>query len=144
MIGLTDVAQFLRIPGRNKALTSPLQFIEMLEKGLPLGSVVRIAEALAPRDLRFRNRIVPRATFARLKARRRRLNMSQGELVARLAGVWIEALRTWKTEEDARTFLVRKHPLLEDARPLDLALHSEVGAKLVREVLGRLNHGTAA
>ena len=143
MISLVEAARFLQIPGKDKALTSSLQFIEFLEKGLPISSVDRIADALAPRDVAFRNHIVPRATFARMKVEKRRLNKTQGELVARLAEVWTDALRVWKSEDDARGFLTRKHPLLENNRPLDLALQSEIGAQLVRDILGRLEHGTA-
>lgn len=143
MTSLVETARFLQIPGKDKTLASPLQFIEFLEKGLPISSVERIAEALAPRDVEFRYHIVPRATFARMKAEKRRLNKTQGELVARLAEVWTDALRVWKSEEDARSFLSRKHPLLENNRPIDLALQSEIGAQLVRDVLGRLEHGTA-
>jgi putative toxin-antitoxin system antitoxin component (TIGR02293 family) len=91
----------------------------------------------------FRYHIVPRATFARMKVEKRRLNKTQGELVARLAEVWTDALRVWKSEEDARSFLTRKHPLLENNRPIDLALQSGIGAQLVRDILGRLEHGTA-
>ena len=143
MTSLVEAARFLQIPGKNKVLTSPLQFIEFLEKGLPFSSVERIAEALAPRDVEFRYHIVPRATFARMKVEKRRLNKTQGELVARLAEVWTDALRVWKSEEDARSFLTRKHPLLENNRPIDLALQSGIGAQLVRDILGRLEHGTA-
>jgi putative toxin-antitoxin system antitoxin component (TIGR02293 family) len=143
MTTLVEAARFLQIPGKDKTLTSSFQFIEFLEKGLPFSSVERIADALAPRDVEFRYQIVPRATFARMKVERRRLSKTQGELVARLAEVWTDALRVWKKEEDARSFLARKHPLLENNRPLDLALQSEIGAQLVRDVLGRLEHGTA-
>ncbi|GAB1718881.1 MAG: hypothetical protein NTAFB09_06120 [Nitrosospira sp.] len=143
MTSLVEAARFLQIPGKNKALTSPLQFIEFLEKGLPLSSIERIAEALAPRDVEFRYHIVPRATLARMRVEKRRLTRTQGELVARLAEVWTDALRVWKSEEDARSFLTRKHPLLENNRPIDLALQSGIGAQLVRDVLGRLEHGTA-
>jgi putative toxin-antitoxin system antitoxin component (TIGR02293 family) len=143
MKNLVEAARFLQIPGKDKALTSPLQFIEFLEKGLPLSSIERIAEALAPRDAGFRYHIVPRATLARMRVEKRRLNKAQGELVARLAEVWTGALRVWKSEEDARSFLTRKHPLLENNRPIDLALQSEIGAQLVRDILGRLEYGTA-
>jgi putative toxin-antitoxin system antitoxin component (TIGR02293 family) len=142
MISLFEAARFLQIPGKGKDLESALQYLILLDKGLPLRSVDRIAGVLAPDDTEFRYRIVPKATLARLKAKRR-LNKAQSELVTRLAEVWTDAIRVWKTEEDARSFLYRKHPLLENKRPVDVTLQSEVGAQLVRDVLGRLEHGTA-
>lgn len=123
-------------------MASPFQFLTHLDKGLPVGSVDRIAALIAPSDAAFRYRIIPKATLARLRAKRR-LSRSQGEIVARLAEVWTDALRVWKTAAEARGFLHRRHPLLENQEPIELALQSAIGAQLVRDVLGRLEHGTA-
>lgn len=137
-----EAASFLQIPSKNKPLGSSFQLLDLLEKGLPASSVDRIADAIAPGDAAFRYRIVPKATLARVKDKRR-LNKRQSELVTRLAEVWTDAIRVWKSDEGARSFLHRKHPLLENKRPIDVALQSEIGAQLVRDVLGRLEHGTA-
>src|SRR5438874_10685773 len=123
MISLFEAARFLEIPGKDRDLESALQYLALIDKGLPFRSVNRIAGVLAPDDTEFRYRIVPKATFARLKAKRR-LNKAQSELVTRLAEVWTDAIRVWKTEEDARSFLSRKHPLLENKRPVDVTLQS--------------------
>ncbi len=143
MNSLLQAAKFLEIPAKDKPLESDVQYLDLLDKGLPVKSIYRIADAIAPEDREFRYRIVPKATFARIKLKRHRLNRSQSELVTRLAEVWTDALRVWKTEDDARRFLNRNHPLLDNKRPMDLALQSEVGAQLVRDVLGRLEYGTA-
>jgi putative toxin-antitoxin system antitoxin component (TIGR02293 family) len=140
MVSLFEAARFLQVPAKDKPLTSHLQYLEYLDRGLPASSIDRLAGALAPKDAKFRYRIVPRATLARMK---NRLNKSQGELVTRLAEVWTDALRVWKSEDEARGFLHRPHPLLDNQRPIDLALESAIGAALVRDVLGRLEHGTA-
>ncbi len=142
MTSLFEAARFLGLPARGKPLESASQYLLILDKGLPLRSIDKIAGALAPEDRQFRYRIVSKATLARRKASRR-LNKAQSELVTRLAEVWTDALRVWKTEENARSFLYRKHPLLENKRPVDLTLQSELGAQLVRDILGRLEHGTA-
>jgi putative toxin-antitoxin system antitoxin component (TIGR02293 family) len=148
MTSLFETARFLGLPAKGKRLESASQYLHLLDKGLPLRSINKIAGALAPEDRQFRYRIVPKATLARLmkvrrRKERRRLNKAQSELVTRLAGVWTDANRVWKTEANARSFLYRKHPLLENKRPVDLTLQSEVGAQLVRDILGRLEHGTA-
>jgi putative toxin-antitoxin system antitoxin component (TIGR02293 family) len=142
MTSLFEAARFLQIPARDRPLESGLQYLAYLDKGLPFSSIDRIAAAFAPKDREFRYRIVPKATLARLRGKRR-LSKAQSELVTRLAEVWTDAMRVWKGEDEARSFLYRKHPLLENNRPVDLALKSEVGAQLVRDVLGRLEHGTA-
>jgi putative toxin-antitoxin system antitoxin component (TIGR02293 family) len=147
-MAIHETARFLQIPAKDKPLDSSLQFLIHLDKGFPVSSVDKVAVAFAPKDFDFRYRIVPKATLARLKAKQRkhkaqRLSKPQSELVARLAAVWTDAIRAWKTEEGARNFLYRKHPLLEDKRPVDLALQSELGAQIVRDILGRLEHATA-
>lgn len=142
MTSLFKTAKLLEVPEKNRPLRSAVQYLTYVDKGLPVRSLDRIAHAIAPADAAFRYRIVPKATLARLKTKRR-LNKSQGEIVTRLAEVWTDATRVWKTDEAARGFLNRKHPLLDNKRPIDLMLQSEIGAQLVRDVLGRLEHGTA-
>lgn len=142
MTTLFETAKLLEVPEKNRPLRSAVQYLTYVDKGLPVRSLDRIAHAIAPADAAFRYRIVPKATLARLKTKRR-LNKSQGEIVTRLAEVWTDATRVWKTDEAARGFLNRKHPLLDNKRPIDLMLQSEIGAQLVRDVLGRLEHGIA-
>jgi putative toxin-antitoxin system antitoxin component (TIGR02293 family) len=143
MNSLFQAARFLEIPAKGQPLESDMQYLKFLDKGLPVKSIYRIADAMAPEDREFRYRIVPKATFARIKLKRQRLSRLQSELVTRLAEVWTDALRVWKTEDEARSFLNRTHPLLGNRRPVDLALESAMGAELVRDILGRLENGTA-
>jgi putative toxin-antitoxin system antitoxin component (TIGR02293 family) len=57
--------------------------------------------------------------------------------------VWSQSVRIWKSEAAARGFLYRAHPLLAQRRPIDLVLENEIGARLVEDVLGRLEYGSA-
>jgi putative toxin-antitoxin system antitoxin component (TIGR02293 family) len=61
-----------------------------------------------------------------------------------VASVWAQALRIWKSEEATREFLFRAHPILNGRKPIDLVLESEIGADLVRGLLGRIEAGVAA
>ncbi len=142
MATLFQAAKLLEIPTKDRAPTSAVEYVDHVARGLPLRSLDRIAAAIAPNDAGFRYRIVPKATLARLTAKRR-LNKVQGEVVTRLAEVWTDALRVWKTDDAARDFLNRGHPLLDGQRPIDLTLASALGAELVRDILGRLEHGSA-
>lgn len=143
MTTLFEAAKILEIPERNTPLRSAVQYLTYVDRGLPVRSVGLIVRIISPFDATFRYRIIPKATLSRLNKTNRRLNKKQSELVTRLAEVWADARRVWKEEEAARSFLNRPHPLLEDRPPLDLVLQSEIGAQLVRDVLGRLEHGTA-
>jgi len=91
----------------------------------------------------FKYRSVPKAMFARYVGQGERLNAAQSTRIARLADIWSSARKIWRTDERARDFLLRPHPLLKARRPLDVALENEFGGRLVRDMLGRLEYGTA-
>ena len=119
---------------------SPLRVADEIERGLPSATVARLVRMIAPDDPDFKYKLVPRATFARSKGKR--LSRAHSERIARYARLWATALSVWKSEEEAREFLGRKHPLLEGRRPIQLA-STELGARLVEDLLGGLEHATA-
>jgi putative toxin-antitoxin system antitoxin component (TIGR02293 family) len=129
----------------------PWALMSAVEDGLPLTSLDRIAQAVAPADQKFAFRIVPRATLARRRKAlattenraEGRLSADEGTRLARLAAVWATALDVWGTEEAARRFMFGEHPLLRGRRPVDLVLESEFGRPVVEKLLGGLKYGTA-
>ncbi len=122
-----------------------------VEGGLPLAALDRLANTLAPGDGGFAFRLVSRATLARRRkalatARNTvaaRLSADEGARVARLASVWALARDVWGSDEAARDFLFRPHPMLEDRAPVDVVLANEFGRPLVEGILGRLQYGSA-
>ena len=142
MTALQDLAVTLGIA---QNAPSALALAERIQEGLPVASLDRLCAFVAPSDNAFKFCIVPKATLNRRKQQTpSRLNKAESNLVARLAGVWATATRVLGGEQQARTFLGRPHPLLENRAPLEVALGTELGAALVGEILGRLEHGTAA
>ncbi len=143
----SDVARLLGIPSstRSGADVSPLRLIERIEGGLPVESLIRIAKSLAPDDIKFIYNVVPRATLNRRKAQSdNKLSADEGAKVTRIARVWSAAVDVWGSEENARAFLFRPHAMIEDKRPIDLVIQSELGAEMVLDILGRLKYGSAA
>ena len=53
-------------------------------------------------------------------------------------------MEVWKDEEEARAFLFRAHPMIEDKRPVDVIIQSEFGAEMVVDILNSLKYGSAA
>jgi putative toxin-antitoxin system antitoxin component (TIGR02293 family) len=49
----------------------------------------------------------------------------------------------WGSEEDAQEFMVKRHPMLDDRSPFEASL-TEIGAREVESILGRLLFGSAA
>lgn len=142
MIALATVADILGLPGKH-APRSPIGLVARIEDGLPLDALERVARLVAPGDSQFKYRLVPRATYERRKAKKV-LSSEEGTRIARLARVWGLAREVWGSDGEARDFLFRPHPMIEDRRPVDIVIQSEFGAEMVADILGGLRYGTAA
>ena len=143
MTALADAVRILGLDkGAHKRASTELDYLQLVDRGLPTRSLEVISTAVAPNDTGFKYRIVPKASLARYKASNR-LSPGHSVVVARLAAIWGAAERIWKSEDEVRDFLNRPHPLLGGRRPIDLVLENEMGADLVRNALGRLEYGSA-
>ncbi len=150
------VAEILGLKARGEGPGSLLGLAAEVDRGLPLSALERVVRRVAPEDHGFAFRLIPRATLARRRkaaaagggqAERRgaaRLSPDEGARVARLAEVWALAREVWGSDEAARAFLFRPHPMLEGRRPVDVVLANEFGRPLVEGILGRLQYGSAA
>lgn len=143
MLAFADVAHVLGLPTSKEGAGTPLGLIHLIERGLPVRAVERVADLLAPTDTAFKYRIVPKGTYERRKAEHR-LSADEGTRLARVARVWSLALEVWGGEEEARAFLFRRHAMLEDQRPIEVVLQNEIGGELVLEILGQLKFSVAA
>ena len=143
----TPLAEFASMLGltQNDGLSpAPDQIMNKIREGLPVASLYRVSGQIAPGDNQFVFRIVPKASLARRKTKHKPLSSEQSDRLARLVSVWSIAHAIWRDADQVREFLRRPHLMLGDRRPLDCVLESEVGADLVKSILGRLVHGTAA
>jgi putative toxin-antitoxin system antitoxin component (TIGR02293 family) len=136
-----DVIQVLGLPRRTARST--LELVTALETGLPVSTLDRVSKSIAPHDASFKHRIVSKATLAR-RRKGQSLSTEESARVARIAQVWASALQVWREEEAARAFLFRPHPLLDQRTPVEVAIGTDLGARLVEDILGRLQHGSAA
>lgn len=119
-----------------------MESLERVREGLPVARLDELAAAIAPDDGNFRYRIVPRATLSRRQGSAvARLSPDESERVVRVAELWNFAVDVFNDEETARGYLLGPHMLLRDRRPIDLITESELGAKLVREQLGKILYG---
>lgn len=80
--------------------------------------------------------IVPSATFKR----RGKLSAEESERTERLARIVALAEALWDDQQEARAFLNRPHPLLDDETPLNVA-RTELGARRVEGLLQDIEHG---
>jgi putative toxin-antitoxin system antitoxin component (TIGR02293 family) len=143
---LVEPAAIARLLGlRDAPKASPFYLMASIENGLLVTSLDRVAHSIAPADAEFKYRLVAKATLARRKStKNKRLTPAESYRLARIANIWLHAVAVWKSDGAARDFLLRPHMMLENRRPIDVALASEVGAELVDQILGRLAYGSAA
>ncbi|MBP2236625.1 putative toxin-antitoxin system antitoxin component (TIGR02293 family) [Sinorhizobium kostiense] len=142
MLAFSSVAEVLGLP--SKAVPqSPIGLITQIEQGLPIGTVERMSNLVAPSDTQFKYRLVPRATYERRKSAKI-LSPEEGTRLARIARVWSLALEVWRDPNEARDFLFHAHPMIEDRRPIDVVIQSEFGAEMVLDILSALKYGSAA
>jgi len=124
---------------------TPISFLDRVTAGFPVTALERVSRTVAPDDSGFRYRIVSKTTLARrLKQHDSRLSPEESERLVRLADVWGAAVDVWKSAKAARGFLFRPHAMLDGRLPIDVVLQAEVGARIVRDILGRLQFGSAA
>lgn len=119
--------------------SGPLALAHSVAKGLPVRSIDRLADAVAPDDGGFKFRLVPKATLERRrKAADNRLTAEESDRLARVAKVFSFTLDVYRNADDARAFLNRPHPMLDMQRPLDLTVASGAGADSVYQLIGRM------
>ncbi len=138
---IADVLGGLPILGRRLVSLSALN--AAVAQGLPktaLRQTVSRIFAGKSEQKQLMNRIVPEATF---KRRRDRLSAAESERTERMARVVANAEYVWGDRDDARRFLTTPHPALEGSTPVDAAM-TEIGARQVEEILGKIFHGLPA
>jgi len=139
-----SMAGVLGIAGTGPKATT-LDIVDHIQKGFAVKALYRVSDFLAPGDVNFKFQIVSKATLARRKKQPgARLTAHESDRLARLAKVFSFAREVWGDDEGARAFLFRPHPMLRGRRPIDVVLGTELGARLVEEILGRLQYGSAA
>jgi putative toxin-antitoxin system antitoxin component (TIGR02293 family) len=109
-------------------------------QGLPFQSLERLMESfhLGRGDIETLLLIPPR-TLARRKTARR-MTVGESDRLIRLARVATYAAEILGTEEKAAEWLRRSNRALGNKTPLEL-LKTDIGARQVEDVLGRIQHG---
>lgn len=117
-----------------------LQLTEAIRDGLPASELVALKEALGASNEQMA-RFIGTST-ATLNRRRDggRLTAVEGDRVVRFARLYGLALEVMGTPEHARAWLASAQRGLGGATPLEHAL-TELGAREVEELLGRIEHG---
>jgi putative toxin-antitoxin system antitoxin component (TIGR02293 family) len=119
---------------------SELDLARMIHEGLPARAVDEVLASglLTPGELY--ELVIPRRTLAHRKEKQQVLSPEQSDRLTRVVRVMARAEEALGEREKAGRWMRKANRALEGSRPLDL-LGSDVGARMVERVLGRIEHG---
>lgn len=124
---------------KDQELSIP-QVIKELEKGLPVSRFTKIRQTLNLPDKDLAKVIrVPKSTLAARK-KKGKLSFEESERLYRVQRLLEKAIDVFGKIEPARRWLKEKAYGLGGVSPLELA-STEVGAREVENLLGRIEHG---
>jgi putative toxin-antitoxin system antitoxin component (TIGR02293 family) len=122
---------------------SATEILDLVRAGLPFQALESIRERLdlsLPEAAFVLN--VPLRTLAR-RRHDRKLDAGESDRLYRLARIAGQAVAALGTEDKAATWLRRPNRALNGAVPLGL-LDTDLGARQVEDVLGRMAHGVVS
>ena len=116
------------------------QLISQIKKGLPLEIFEKLCKNLGiPEKELCRVLKIPPSTLARRK-KSGQLSFEESERVFRIGRLYDKAVEVFKKPELSRKWFKEPAWALGDVTPLDYS-DTELGAKEVDDLLGRIDHG---
>jgi len=120
----------------------PLDVVDRIREGLPTEIIDETLESGRLTAAELDRLAIPRKTVA-YRRKLGRLTAEQSDRLLRVLRVVEEAEVTFANREKAHCWLRRPTAVLAGRAPLDL-LDTDVGARHVEQLLGRIAHGLAA
>lgn len=140
MVAPESIAEIL---GLSTTVRTISQLESAVSAGLPKLSLERLSARLH-NDHKiasaYKFKVVPQATW---KRRNDRLSVDESERTERLARVLAQAEFVWDDRNQARDWMTKPHPELQNLAPLDVA-RTELGARRVEDLLNKLFYGLPA
>jgi putative toxin-antitoxin system antitoxin component (TIGR02293 family) len=116
------------------------QMIRSIEDGLPISHFKKLQDSLDLPDKDLAKYIrIPKSTLA-LRKKRGKFSFEESERLLRLQRLFEKALDVFKNADLAKKWLKEDAYGLGDIPPLEYAA-TEIGAREVEDLLGRIEHG---
>jgi putative toxin-antitoxin system antitoxin component (TIGR02293 family) len=113
----------------------------LVRQGLPAGSLTALGAKLDLKNAALSGKLgIPSRTLTRRLSRRSRLTAAESDRTVRLARVYAAAVEMIGNAEKASTWLRTPNRALGGDAPID-RLDTDLGAKVVENLLGRIAYG---
>jgi putative toxin-antitoxin system antitoxin component (TIGR02293 family) len=114
---------------------------EIVRKGLPAIAIKKLAARLEIGSTALSDKLgIPRRTLTRRLGHRSRLTASESDRAVRLARLYAIAVETFGDPKKAVGWLRTPNRVFGGERPID-KLDTDIGARAVEDVLGRIAYG---
>lgn len=124
-----------------KIIKKPDDLAQLVREGLPATSLSFLAQKLDLGSTTLSRKLgIPLRTLTRRLSKKARLTAAESDRTVRLARVFADAVEMIGDEDKAVEWLQTPNRALGGERPLD-QLDTDVGARLVEDILGRIAYG---
>jgi putative toxin-antitoxin system antitoxin component (TIGR02293 family) len=128
---------------KGRTVPTSTELRERIKRGLPYRSLESVRERLrlsVPEAASVLH--MPPRTLAR-RRQTRKLDGDESDRLYRIARVAAQAFAVFGAEDKAATWLRRPNRALNGELPIDL-LDTDVGARQIEDILGRIEHGVVS
>ena len=140
-----EVKAIIEVLGGRKVLGQTIKNSEdltrLIRKGLPAGSITALAQKLQIGNSVLSRKLgIPQRTLTRRLSEASLLTPAESDRTVRMARVYANAVEMIGDEGRAILWLTTPNRALGGERPLD-QLDTDVGARVVEDILGRIAYG---
>ncbi len=129
---------------RNKPFLATLHLnLETVEAGVPVATMTDFVSASGVPLKDLYDIVIPARTLKHRRARREALSPDESDKLARLVRIFDHAVRVFGDPDRARAWLNKPKRRFGD-RPALTMLRTDIGGRMVEEMLGQIEHGMFA
>ncbi len=124
-----------------KSITRPADLALLVRKGLPVAAITALAQKLHLGNADLSHKLgIPQRTLTRRMSQEKPLTPAESDRTVRMARVYANAVEMIGDPETANEWLRTPNRALGGEKPLD-QLDTDMGARMVEDVLGRIAYG---
>lgn len=126
-----------------KLLTRLHLNLERVEAGVPVDTMTSFVSASGVELKDIYDVVIPARTLKHRRARRETLSADESDKLARLVRTFDHAVSVFGDAERAREWLGRPKKRFDQRTPMQM-LRTDLGGRMVEEMLGQIEHGMFA